>query len=86
MLQDRMNYFHFLFATPIVKEFERLNSLFQQTYADPYDLAKELHAHRYSLYKRLYNKDGTCKIVENVDFGIKFDQEIRAYMITFNVS
>ena len=88
MLQDRMNYFLFIYSTtPIVKEFERFNVLFQQSYADPYDLAKELRTHnRDSLYQRLYNKDGTCKMVEKVDFGFKFDQEIRTYLISFNTS
>jgi hypothetical protein len=31
MLSDHKNYLLFEFATPIVQEFERLNSLFQQT-------------------------------------------------------
>jgi hypothetical protein len=38
MLSDYKNYLFFEFATPIVQEFERLNSLFQQTKADPYEL------------------------------------------------
>lgn len=42
MLQDKINYFYFVFATPVVKEFERINCLFQQAYYDHYYLTKEL--------------------------------------------
>jgi hypothetical protein len=35
MLSVYKNYLFFEFATPVVQEFERLNSLFQQTKADP---------------------------------------------------
>jgi len=38
MLSDYKNYLFFGFATPVVQEFERLNSLFQQTKADPHEL------------------------------------------------
>jgi hypothetical protein len=38
MLSDYKNYLFFEFATTIVQEFERLNSLFQQTKADPHEL------------------------------------------------
>ncbi|KAK7083260.1 hypothetical protein SK128_003864 [Halocaridina rubra] len=47
---------------------------------DPYDLEKELSMHYKFLYGRLYNKDRTQKILENVEFGVKFNQEIRTYM------
>ena len=33
-----------------------------------------------SLYGRLYNKDRTPKILENVEFGATFNQETRTYM------
>jgi hypothetical protein len=38
MLSDYQNYLIFEFATPIVQEFERMNSLFQQTKPDPHEL------------------------------------------------
>jgi hypothetical protein len=80
MLQDRTNYLYFTFATPVVQEFERLNSLFQQTNGDPYDQSKELSLHRNSLFDRIYNRDGTNKMVDAVEFGMKFNQEIRQYL------
>ncbi|KAK7080039.1 hypothetical protein SK128_008999, partial [Halocaridina rubra] len=54
-------------------DFERINALFQQTDRDPYDPAKELSMHYNSLYGRLYFKDRTPKILENVEFGAKFN-------------
>ncbi|KAK7085692.1 hypothetical protein SK128_007998, partial [Halocaridina rubra] len=47
-----------------------------QIYADPYNIAKEVRTH----------EDGTCEIVKNVDFGSKFDQEIRTYLSGFSTS
>jgi hypothetical protein len=38
MFSDYKNYLLFEFATAVVQEFERLNSLFQQTKADPHEL------------------------------------------------
>ena len=51
-------------------------SLFQQSNGDPHDLSRQLIMHHGSLYGRLYNKDKTLKISENVDIGAKFNQEI----------
>jgi hypothetical protein len=52
MLSDNKNYLFFEFATPVVQEFERLNSLFQQTKADPH----ELHQQIFLQQKNLKNK------------------------------
>ncbi|KAK7072192.1 hypothetical protein SK128_008792 [Halocaridina rubra] len=56
--------------------FMKLSKISLQSYADPYDLAKEVRTH----------EDGTCEIVKNVDFGSKFDQEIRTYLSSFRTS
>ena len=63
MLADRMNYLYFTFITLIVQEFEKINSLFQQTNGDPYELSKELLLHHESLqlHRRLYDQNGSCK-------------------------
>jgi hypothetical protein len=42
MLSDYKNCLFFEFATPIVHEFERLNSRFQQTKADPHELYQQI--------------------------------------------
>jgi hypothetical protein len=53
MLSDYKNYLFFEPATPVVQEFERLNSLFQQTKADPHELYQKVFLHRRSLQNRL---------------------------------
>jgi len=52
MLSDHKNYLFFEFATPVVQEFERLNSLFQLTKADPHELYKLIFLHQKSLQNR----------------------------------
>jgi hypothetical protein len=48
MLSDYRNYLFFEFATPIVQEFERLNSLFQQT---------KNCTNKYSYIRRVFRTD-----------------------------
>ncbi|CAM1311707.1 Uncharacterised protein g5782 [Pycnogonum litorale] len=81
MLADRINYLYFVFATPVVQEFKKINSLFQQTNGDPHELSRQLVMHHENLYRRLYNQNAACKILENVDFGAKFNQEISIHMV-----
>jgi hypothetical protein len=52
MLSDYKNYLFFEFTTPIVQEFERLNSLFQKTEAT---LMK--CANKYSYIRRVFRTD-----------------------------
>lgn len=75
MLNDPCNYLYFVFATPIVQEFERVNALFQSTKADPHTLTQELNIHQQSLHARLYKPDGCEKSLDEIDFGAKFQQE-----------
>ncbi|XP_053113351.1 uncharacterized protein LOC128327952 [Hemicordylus capensis] len=70
MLWDYKNYLFFEFATPVVQEFERLNSLFQKTKA--HELCKQLFLHHESLQNRLYDARGQKKNIHEVDFGVKF--------------
>jgi hypothetical protein len=53
MLSDYKNYSFFEFTAPVVQEFERLNSLFQQTKADPQELYQQIFLHQKSLQNRL---------------------------------
>ena len=55
MLSDYKNYLFFEFATPVVQEFERLSSLFQQIKADPHELFQQIFLHQKSLQNRLYD-------------------------------
>ena len=76
MLEAWMNYLYFGFATPVAKEFESINLSYHQTNDDPHDLSKQLVMNPKSLYGRHQNIDRLLKIMENVDFGVKFKQKI----------
>jgi hypothetical protein len=62
MLSDNKNYFFFEFATPVVQEFERLNSFFQQTKADTHELYQQIFLHQKSLQNTLYDAKRQKKI------------------------
>ncbi|GFO14022.1 hypothetical protein PoB_004052700 [Plakobranchus ocellatus] len=79
-MQDHKNYLYFQFAVPIVQEFETVNSFFQHTNIDPTILDTELYTHYESLHGRLYHPDGTLKVLDDVDFGCKFTQEVQRYV------
>ena len=68
-----------MFSTPILQEFERVNSLFQSIQQDPHVLQKELFTHKTSLENRIYRANGHQKMLHNVDFGIKFLTECSKY-------
>lgn len=75
MLCDDCNYLYFVFSSPIVTEFERVNSLFQSTDAKPSRLLYELDTHFKALNRRVYSEDGTLLPMNRVDFGAKFTME-----------
>ena len=52
---DHRNLLYFHFATPNVQEFETLNSVFQETKADPHYLYQQIFLHEKSLRSRLYD-------------------------------
>jgi hypothetical protein len=54
-MSDNKHYLFFEFATPVVQEFERLNSLFQQTKADTHELYQQIFLHQKSLLNRRYD-------------------------------
>ena len=80
MLRDRINYLYFVFATPLVQEFEIVNALFQCTIDDPHQLSQSLLFHYHSLYNRLYDSRGNRKILANVDFGVKYVVECEKFI------
>ena len=57
MLCDDCNYLYFVFSSPIVTEFERVNSFFQSTNATPSRLLHELDTHFKSLSHRIYSAE-----------------------------
>jgi len=72
MLSDNKNYLFFESAAPVVQEFERLNSLFQQTKADTHELYQQIFLHQKILQNRLYDAKRQKKNIHQVDFGVKF--------------
>lgn len=79
MLKDPVNFLYFQFVSPLVTDFERLNSLFQSTDADPEDLIKELLLHHKSLQNRIFNKNAQLLPISKIDYGAKFTQELNTY-------
>ena len=72
---NRKNFLYFQFATPVVQEFERLNSEFQQTKANLHELHEQLLLYQSSLSSRIRDATGRPKIIEQVDFEKKFLSE-----------
>ena len=75
MFNDDLTYLYFVFASPIVTEFERLNALFQSTNAKPSTLFHELDIHFTSLTRRVYDEKDRPLPLEKIDFGAKFLSE-----------
>ena len=80
MLNDRIIFLYFHFVSPLVTEFEPVNSLFQATDADPEEMSKELLSHSKSLQARINDSDGSPLPIVKVDFGGKFEEETRAFL------
>jgi glucosamine 6-phosphate synthetase-like amidotransferase/phosphosugar isomerase protein len=56
LLKEMLSYNkNYLFATPVVQEFERLNSLFQQTKADTHEPYQQIFLHQKRVQDRLYD-------------------------------
>jgi flavin-dependent dehydrogenase len=65
MLSDYKSYLLFEFATPIVQQFERLKSLFQQTKADLHELYQQIFLRHHSVQNRRYDaKDRKKKFIK----------------------
>jgi hypothetical protein len=66
MLSDYKNYLFFESAAPVVQELERLNSLSQQTKADPHELCQQIFLHQRSIQNRLYDAKRPKKVFINL--------------------
>ena len=53
MLEDRMNCLYFVLASPVIQEFESINSLFQQANGDSHDRSRQLAIHHDFTWKIL---------------------------------
>ena len=80
MLMDGVNYMYFVFALPVVQEFEKMNSLFQHTNSDPQMLNNELTLHSKSLDPRNQHHDNNSKDLDEIDYGVKFASEVDQYL------
>ncbi|XP_076049662.1 uncharacterized protein LOC143030398 [Oratosquilla oratoria] len=69
---DPINYWHFQCVTSIVMEFERVNSYFQATDADPQSMEGELAQHHHSLRAKVFSPDGSELAISEVYFGARF--------------
>ena len=69
------NCLYYVFVSPIMTEFERLNTLFQSTNAKPSTFFHELNIHFTSLTSRVYNEKNMHLPLEKIDFGVKFLSE-----------
>ncbi|KAG7165458.1 SCAN domain-containing protein 3-like 6 [Homarus americanus] len=80
MLEDTVNLLYFHFVSPIVTEFERNNSVFQTTDADPEELVSELVLHHKSLQDRILDRNGKPLPLNMVDYGAKFMHELYTFI------
>eukprot|EP00794_Sanderia_malayensis_P010381 gene10381-biopygen7566 len=76
MLNDQVNLLYFHFVSPLVTEFERVNSLFQATDVEGEEMEKELTLHYKSLKARMYNEHGELLPANKIEFGAKFISEL----------
>ena len=77
MLHDDVNRFYFIFASPVVSEFEQVNAMFQAT--DPEKLVRDLYLHESSLRRRVY-RENTPRSLSEIEFGAKFDMEVANFL------
>jgi hypothetical protein len=81
MLKDETLYLFISFLTPVVQEFERLNSLFQGSNVDPEVLFGELELHHRSLRSRVFDSRGYQLPLPCIDFGAKFLSDCQSFIL-----
>lgn len=86
MFCDDSNYLYFVFSSPLVTEFERVNALFQSNNASPSSLLLELDIHYKSLHNRIYSEQGTLLPLNKTDFGAKFSMECNRLLSSKNMA
>ena len=75
-LQDETNYLLLNFLVPIIKDFERINMLFQASDADPSRMFNELDILFKATKSRVFEPSGHQKAQTQVDYGAKFLLEV----------
>ena len=80
MLMDPMMHCYLHCITPIIQEFERVNSCFQATDADPQELEQVLLQHYQSLKMRVFGADGEPRKAGSADLGARFSQEVTNHL------
>ena len=76
MLNDPTNKLYFIFATPIVTEFERINAKFQSTNENPQKLLSELKMLYDGLKFRVIDPCGNRLPLAQVQYGARFNKEL----------
>lgn len=77
LLKDDQNRLYFIYLTPIVQEFEKINSTFQSS-GGSFELEAamaDLTLHHKVLKDRVYKADGELKSRADIDFGYQFVPE-----------
>ena len=80
MLADSRNFLYLTFVLPIIQDFEKVNSAFQATNADPAKVFEDLRQLHKSLLIRIYvggSSESDLLPLEKIDFGVKFEQEVK---------
>ena len=80
LFKNDLIYLYIVFLTPIVQEFERINSLFQSSNVDPEKLMQNLELHYKSLKSRVYDSRGHLLPVSHMDLGAKFSNECTLFI------
>ena len=80
MLKNDLIYLYIVFLTPVVQEFERMNSLFQSSGVDPEKLMREVDLHYKSLRQRVFDSRGFQLPVNQMDMGAKFSSESTIFL------
>jgi hypothetical protein len=76
-LKDPINHLFFVFLTPVVAEFERVNSFFQSEKIDPEEMTSVLNQHYQSLRNRIFDSKGQQKSLSLIDFGHHFLSKVQ---------
>ncbi|XP_047736335.1 SCAN domain-containing protein 3-like [Hyalella azteca] len=80
MLKNPYTFLFFSFATPLIREVEKINKMFQAEKVDAEKQCKELMAFHRTLRDRLFDQKGQPLALSNVDFGHDFEIELKKFL------
>lgn len=81
MSQDKRNYLYFVFLTPIVQEYEKVNSAFQTSKPNVDELHSLLEMLFRSMKSRIYDQNQMLHL-KRIDFGHKFKSELEKHNLS----